>query len=269
MFRGLVFIGILQFLSFTCWGKDITVMFYVDNSPSMFKKRQKLATLVPKIDAALKNSCGDSRISVNNILYRDLPMGDMRPIGTPAFINKTTPDTLLEIQNRILNPGIYATDPNSLDRDGDSAGRNEVTYSTVSRSLAANISDLADQDFVGIFILSDAIPTFEFGTPQEEIANISKVLGTIPFLAGALGGFMETDAKENGFVELAEDCSADNATKKGFDTSEWMTPNLLGLQEFTEISGGFTWNICEKDFDSSISQFINRLLIAAECAAFI
>lgn len=238
--------------------KKVSLMIYLDLSPSMNDKRAQVAAMADHITKNLEIQCGDYEIGVSNILYQDAKGGGGELIAgqdEPKFITKHTPKGRELLKQRIQidnepTPG-RAIPPYST-------GIQEITYSSVAATLANHLksapSQLKNSLAVGTLILSDAAPFYEVMSPDQAIGQIHSQLGSRPFIAGALGA---------GDIGRCLDAPP---IPMGGDMSDQRKLELGLLKDFTDLSGGYYWNMCRPlDIEQTVQDFILMLMEKAGC----
>jgi len=252
---------------------DVTLMIYLDFSGSLDDNRGKVAQLIPRITNKMKNTCGKFRIATNNILYEDVEFNNYRPYGSPAFLTDAMPNAVDELAARISNPfsGVLPVGTNTDPTYNITSGNKEITYSSISRSVVANLDDLRGEDMVAALIITDAAPGFEYGSPEEELALIKQALGTTRFMAGAISVNLENGMK---LADMNPSCSADmsGVLPNRFqgnvlppNIQEWMDNDLEDLKMFSHASGGWHWDICRDDLEASIDDFLSLVIMESGC----
>lgn len=249
--------------------KKVSLIIYLDFSPSMTKHIRKVADLIPMMTERLERTCGNYQIATSNILYRNHNFNNLTPYGIPAFITPETPRAQERIANRLRAPFGNNTSE-MIELDGYylvTSSTEEITYSSIVASIEHNQSSLQNQDLVAALIVTDAVPAFENETPDSALQKIETLLPGTQFLAMAVGMKMF-----NGMPKvLAPNCRPDftgtpqNPHIDLLSTEGWINPNLSSLEQFTRQSGGWVADICEDSYDSTLQDFIQTIILNAGC----
>lgn len=265
----------LNFVSHSYAGVDkkVSLIIYLDFSSSMISKVHKVGRLVPIMAERLQRECGNYQIATSNIMYANHGFNQMVPYGIPAFITPETPRAVERITNRMMAPfGGNTLEMINLDGIYNvTSSTEEITYSSIVTSIEQNIDQLRDQDLVAALIVSDAAPAFEYETPESAIQKIRSLLPHSQFMAAAIA--MKTF---NGMPRaLGPNCRPDitgtpNAGGYGdtdiLSTQGWINPDLSSLETFTRRSGGWVWDICEDDYEATLQDFIQTMILNAGCS---
>lgn len=236
------FLGALVFFGFAAQAKEVTLIIYVDQSQSMGYEAKVLSKMADVITQRLEKTCGKYRVAVSGISYVGSEARTPSIKGTPKFITERHGQIGVNLlRERILS---MATSEFSS---------KEKTYTTIVESFKREQSELYGSDFVATLLLTDAVPAFEEYTAAEALEEIYKIIPKRNFMSfGIVPSFHLNQLS----------CSVDESP---ILVSSLSNKQLDQPYLFFRQSGGFVADVCSKDMNSQIDEFLSLVISNAEC----
>lgn len=253
--------------------KKATILVLIDLSSSMPRHRKKLTQLAPIVKEAMERSQCDIKVGVGGIHYNDNKKVSMKPWGKPAWITKDMENGSKVIADRIEFPyeTIFNRQLSEEDEDRLPNGNSERTYSSIVKSIEANLAELKGQAVVGTLLVTDAAPGYELFTPIDAKSKIKSLLSDTPYVSGVIGPQLWEGMKIPSLNNDQErlHCQTDfhgTQTPGAFvNKSSWTTQDIESLNEFVKETRGWKWDVCEPTYDRSLQEFLQMILDAAGC----
>lgn len=283
----IAFLGLLLPLLARAEAKDhngtATLMIMVDDTDSIKNDRRKAALLAPIIEDAMEKSQCKFQVSVGSLAFKGLTnYFYLKPWGDPAFIDENVENGPDIIAQRILNPRISykeAIQSNTVKESRDRmktaedttgnfpSNNSEITYSSAYETLKYNYDKIKDSKVIGTIIFSDAVPAFELYSPKDAADKIKELLGETPYISAIVGPDLFAGMKvgETNIGDCGPDYPSEQQEGLPINASTWDSPNIEGINQFTNEIWGHRWNICEPRYDEKFIQFVYELLAMGEC----
>lgn len=224
--------------------KEVSLIIYIDQSASMAHKKDLVIKMMGRVVDQLDKACGKYRIAISQIGYWGWSKSPYI-VGEPKFITEKhgTPGI------KILEDRVQTVASETL------SSPSEKLHSTIALSIEREHQELVTSDLVAALLISDAVPSAEDYTAEEALQRIHSFIPDKKFLAvGIIPQYLE-HAKD-------PQCQIDEYPKAIRRLSE---EELSQPHQFFRKSGGYTTDICYKNFEAQLDEFLHYVISSANC----
>lgn len=224
--------------------KEVSLIIYVDQSASMAPKKDLIARMMKRVVNQLDKACGKYRVAVSQIAYRGWSKSPYI-VGQPKFITQEHGQAGIKIlEDRVFELA-----------DKTATSPSEKLHSTIALSIEREYQEVATSDLVAALLISDAVPSSEDYTANEALAKIHSFIPGKKFLAvGIIPQYLEHSQDPQ--------CTIDEYPKKIGQLTE---EELSQPHRFFHGSGGYTTDICYRNFEAQLDEFLHYVISNAKC----